>query len=113
MHSKTQINKLGNEIRDLLSANEQIPQTSLDILQEFRTSYKSDVGTVFQILSNVSKKIRKDRIVSMRIKRIESILSKILRQPTMKLGNMGDIAGCRNLQLQNQQKKSPKCNSWD
>ncbi|MCP4457981.1 MAG: hypothetical protein GY816_08155 [Cytophagales bacterium] len=34
-------------------------------------------------------------MISLRIKRIESILSKIRREPTMSLGNMGDIAGCR------------------
>ena len=64
-------------------------------MQEYRTSFEDDIAAVFRQVSELSKKERKDSIVSFRIKRIESILSKIVREPTMALGNMGDIAGCR------------------
>ncbi|MBA3901390.1 MAG: hypothetical protein H0X62_14485, partial [Bacteroidetes bacterium] len=49
------------------------------------------------VLTELSKRIRKDSIVTFRIKRIESILSKLDREATMQLDSMGDIAGCRCL----------------
>ena len=93
--SKSQINKLGKKIRHSLRNNEDIKECDLLLLQEYRTSFKDDIATVFRFISELSGKERKDSIVSFRIKRIESIISKIGREPTMALGNMGDIAGCR------------------
>jgi ppGpp synthetase/RelA/SpoT-type nucleotidyltranferase len=95
--TKSQVNKLGKELRkfikdDVLPSNE-----LLEKLQDYRTSFKSDLSPVFEIISEVAKGTRSDSITAFRIKRIESILSKIKRQPTMSLGNMGDIAGCRIL----------------
>lgn len=95
--TKSQVNKLGKDIRKLIK-EDKLPSSELLIkLQEYRTSFKSDLSSVFEIISNVAKDIRSDSITAFRIKRIESILSKIKRQPTMALGNMGDIAGCRIL----------------
>ena len=93
--SKTQITKLGVKIRRKLRVNEELLEEDIVRLQEYRTSFKNDLAPVFDILSKIGKQDRKDTIISFRIKRIESILSKIRREPTMALGNMGDIAGCR------------------
>jgi len=93
--SKSQINKLGSTIRKKLRANEDLEDDDIVKLQTYRTSFKEDLSAVFHEISNLSRNERKDSIVSFRIKRIESILSKIRREPTMSLGNMGDIAGCR------------------
>ena len=93
--SKSQINKLGVNIRRKLRAFEKLEDSDILNLQEYRTSFKEDLAPVFSILSKIVKQERRDTIISYRIKRIESILSKIKREPTMALGNMGDIAGCR------------------
>lgn len=93
--TKSQINKLGREIRNKLKANESLSENDLLNLQTYRTSFKDDLSRIFYEISILSRNERKDGIVSFRIKRIESILSKIKREPTMALGNMGDIAGCR------------------
>ncbi len=95
--TKSQINKLGKTIRGELRKNERPTEKQLLILQEYRTSFKDDLSVVFHKISEIAKEARNDSITSFRIKRIESILSKIRRQPTMALGNMGDIAGCRIL----------------
>ncbi|WP_196893134.1 RelA/SpoT domain-containing protein [Aureivirga marina] len=95
--TKSQVNKLGKALRKKIQAGETPEIELLEKLQEYRTSYKEDLSAVFEKISNVAKNARKDSITSFRIKRIESILSKIKRQPTMSLGNMGDIAGCRIL----------------
>jgi ppGpp synthetase/RelA/SpoT-type nucleotidyltranferase len=95
LSSKTQIKKLGKAIRSLQKTGHDIPNEYLLGLQNYRTSFQPDISEVFNILSEVSRRVRKDRVVTYRIKRIESIISKIHRQPTMQLDTMGDIAGCR------------------
>ncbi|NRS88032.1 ppGpp synthetase/RelA/SpoT-type nucleotidyltransferase [Flavobacterium sp. 7E] len=95
--TKTQVNKVGRNIRKTIQNQGEISNEDLLILQNYRTSFQADLASVFNQISNLSKKERSDSIVSFRIKRIESILSKIKRQPTMALGNMGDVAGCRVL----------------
>jgi ppGpp synthetase/RelA/SpoT-type nucleotidyltranferase len=98
--TKSQVNKLGKLIRRELRESTNPSESLLDNLQIYRTSFKNDLSEVFEKISDVAKSVRKDSIISFRIKRIESILSKIRRQPTMALGNMGDIAGCRILVYQ-------------
>lgn len=93
--TKSQVNKLGKEIREKLRTNIELSEENLLLLQNYRTSFKDDLAPIFNDISLLSRNERKDSIVSFRIKRIESILSKINREPTMALGNMGDIAGCR------------------
>lgn len=95
--TKSQVNKLGKELRGKLKIGEKPSLALIKDLQDYRTSYKDDISAVFEKISDIAKNARKDSITSFRIKRIESILSKIKRQPTMSLGNMGDIAGCRIL----------------
>lgn len=95
--TKSQVNKLGKLIRRELRESENPSEDLLDKLQIYRTSFKDDLSEVFEKITDIAKSVRKDSVISFRIKRIESILSKIKRQPTMALGNMGDIAGCRIL----------------
>lgn len=95
--TKSQVNKLGKDIRKFIKNDDQPTNELLEKLQDYRTSFKSDLSPVFEIISEIAKSTRSDSITAFRIKRIESILSKIKRQPTMSLGNMGDIAGCRVL----------------
>ncbi len=95
--TKSQVNKLGKALRGKIKLGEKPSLELLENLQEYRTSFKEDISAVFEKISDIAKNARKDSITSFRIKRIESILSKIKRQPTMSLGNMGDIAGCRIL----------------
>mgnify|MGYP005995524361 CR=1 FL=1 len=95
--TKSQVNKLGKEIRKCIKEDNLPSIDLLDMLQDYRTSFKTDLSSVFETISDIAKSIRNDSITAFRIKRIESILSKIKRQPTMSLGNMGDIAGCRVL----------------
>jgi ppGpp synthetase/RelA/SpoT-type nucleotidyltranferase len=93
--SSSSIKKLGEKIRSFQYKGEDIPNELLNHLQNYRLSFQKDIDTVFNILSDVSRRIRKDWVVTFRVKRIESILSKLERQPNMKLNTMGDIAGCR------------------
>lgn len=93
--SKSSMNRLGKKIREYIRNNEDIPADTIDHLQEYRVSFKDDLVHVIQKVKDVAETGGSDSITSFRIKRIESILSKIKREPKMQLGNMGDIAGCR------------------
>lgn len=92
--SANQIKKLTKSLREESKAAIITPG-SLEKLQEFRVSYKTALSTVFNVLSEESKRVRSSSVVTYRIKRIESILSKLKRFPTMQLNTMADIAGCR------------------
>ena len=93
--TKSQVKKLGKRIRQSQRDGISIAKNDIELLQEYRTSFKQDISVVFEEVAKISKDIRRDSLTAFRIKRIESILSKIRRQPTMSLDNMGDIAGCR------------------
>lgn len=95
--TKSEVNRIGKSIRLNIQNGHEILEKDILNLQEYRTSFQKDLASVFNQISAISKKERSDSIVSFRIKRIESILSKIRREKTMALGNMGDIAGCRVL----------------
>lgn len=93
--TKTKISRVGKRIRKNLQNNEEVDEKDILDLQDYRISFQSDLKSIFKKISTESRRVRKDSIVTYRIKRIESILSKIQREPNMALGNMGDIAGCR------------------
>jgi ppGpp synthetase/RelA/SpoT-type nucleotidyltranferase len=89
--SKGQIDKLADRIR----TEGVISNDTLFSLQEYRTSHKETLSQVFNVLCSLVKQISGDVIVTYRIKRIESIISKVKRYPGMKLSRMADIGGCR------------------
>lgn len=90
--TKGEIDRLGNQIR----VEENGPsETTLSKLQTYRTSHEDSISQIFNILCRLSNKIRKDSIVTFRIKRIESIIGKLDRYPDMRFSRMWDIGGCR------------------
>lgn len=93
--SKSKANKLGKEIRELINNDQEPTEEQIDLLQGYRVSFKDDLSEVISIVSKIAQIGGSDSITAYRVKRIESIISKIRREPTMQLGNMGDIAGCR------------------
>ncbi|MEY2702258.1 MAG: hypothetical protein RLY43_891 [Bacteroidota bacterium] len=93
--SNTQIRKLGNRIREKGCSTSNCSQEELNLLQEFRLSHKDSLNEIFQVLSEISKQVHKNRIISFRMKKIDTIISKLGRENQMNLDRMGDIAGCR------------------
>jgi ppGpp synthetase/RelA/SpoT-type nucleotidyltranferase len=93
--SNSQIKKLGDRIRANNCNKNNCSQEDLKHLQNFRLSFKESLNEIFQILSNESKLVHKNRIVSFRMKKIDTIISKLDREKGMDLERMGDIAGCR------------------
>ena len=90
--SSNEYKRLGDRIRQNPKA---IAPEDLDAIQFLRSSYKPELASLFSVLIKVVRTIDKQAIVTYRIKRIESIVSKLLRQPKMHINRMADIAGCR------------------
>lgn len=90
--TKGQIRKLGENIK--INPRE-VSNENLEMLQKYRTSYKETLSHVFTELTNSTKSVYTESILSYRIKRIDSIIRKLERKPKMQLDRMWDIVGCR------------------
>lgn len=93
--SKGKINKIGDSIRNALLNNQKISDEDLLILQKYRTSFKDPLKKANDELNRIMKNIDKTGVITYRVKRIESIFSKLLRFQDMQLARMHDIAGAR------------------
>lgn len=91
-YTTSEYKKLSKRIRN--NPNN-IAQDDYEMLQTLRLSYKNPLSTVYNIIDDIAHTVDKECICTYRIKRIESIVSKILRFPQMSVQNAGDIAGCR------------------
>ncbi len=98
--SKGEIDRLGSKIR---AEKNKISSETLQLLQNYRTSHEHDISQIFNILCGLSKNVRKDSIVTFRIKRIDSIIRKLDRYPNMRFSRMWDIGGCRVILKNNSQ----------
>lgn len=66
-----------------------------DIVSNWRASHHRPLNTFYMALKSRAEAIDTKAIASQRIKRLESITSKLKLQPKMKLSQMQDIGGCR------------------
>lgn len=101
--SKKRVDKIGDEIRSNLLKDQTPTDEQLSILQSWRKSYREALNTVNDELNHIMNRIDNQGIITYRIKRIESIFSKLKRFPHMKLSRMHDIAGARCI-VSNEQK---------
>jgi ppGpp synthetase/RelA/SpoT-type nucleotidyltranferase len=92
-YTKTQIRNAGK----ILKAHPK-DQEALDILASFRSAHAYPLNSIQDNLRKQARKIAKNKdgiIISQRLKRMPSILSKIERESSMELTRMQDIWGCR------------------
>ncbi len=98
-HSKSKVDWAGDV---LISGNSNPNQSdiALEILDNWRAIHKYPLHVFKVRLKLVSEKIDPDALTVQRLKRLPSIIFKLQRRyngkdPTMKLSQMQDIAGCR------------------
>ena len=91
-YSNKDYKRLGDRIR---SNPKQIADEDLRMLQTLRLSYKEPLAIIFKSIERVAYKVDHDSICTYRVKRIESIISKLIRFPEMQVNRAEDIAGCR------------------
>jgi ppGpp synthetase/RelA/SpoT-type nucleotidyltranferase len=92
IYTKGDYKRLSDRIRKNPS---DIASTDYEMLQALRLTYKDSLAIVFNTLDKLAHGIDKDCVCTYRIKRIESIISKLLRFPNMEVQRVADIAGCR------------------
>ena len=90
--TKGDIIRLGELIRKQYPNIERI---TIQDLEDFRTSHKDSLASIFKHLCKIRYKASKNMIVTYRIKRFESIINKLRRLPNQKFDRMWDIGGCR------------------
>lgn len=91
-YTKGDIKRLGERI---LKNNGEINSDDLILLQGFRTSFSKPLTSTFTEIIQIKNKVRQSAIVAFRLKRISTIINKVIRVPDMNLSRMGDIAGIR------------------
>jgi Uncharacterized protein conserved in bacteria len=91
-YTLSQVNKAGEVIRNSnLSPEDR--ENALIIVDNWRASHAYPLHILYL---NLKKKCQNPKsIVAQRLKRLNSINSKLDRQPTMKLSQMQDLGGCR------------------
>ncbi len=94
-YSKSDYVKLGDRLRVYKTDDIDIPIEDLEMLQSLRTSYKTPLSKIFEILQDSILQVNKNAIITYRIKRIDSIISKLIRLEKTQLPRIEDIAGCR------------------
>lgn len=92
IYSNSDYKKLGDRIRRNVDC---ISESDYDTLQYLRTSYKEPLSIIFKSIEQLAHKIDSNCVCTYRIKRIESIISKLIRFPEMQVNRAEDIAGCR------------------
>ncbi len=97
--SKSQVDKAGRPLRrmqtgDLTPTVSQV-ESAMEVLTAFRASHYAPLGKANNGLRSMLRTIGINGKVTQRLKRSRTILSKLVRQPTMALSNMQDIGGCR------------------
>ena len=97
-NESTEIYSAGDyrRLSDRIRKNPQsISIEDLKMLQALRVTYKEPLAIIFKTIEKMAYKIDKNSICTYRVKRIESIVSKLIRFPKMQVQRMEDIAGCR------------------
>lgn len=91
-YSNNDYKKLGDRIRSNVN---NIAEADYKMLQHLRVSYKDPLSTIFNSIEMLAHKVDRNCVCTYRIKRIESIISKLIRFPEMQVNRAEDIAGCR------------------
>lgn len=91
-YSNSDWRKLGDRIR---SNPDNVAESDIKMLQDLRVTYKEPLAHIFSQLEKAARKVDKECICTYRVKRIDSIISKMKRLPGMVINRAEDIAGCR------------------
>jgi len=91
-YSGGDIRRLGERI---VKNSGSIIDEDLELLQDYRLSFTIPLSETFSSLTQIKNKTDRQGIIAFRLKRIKTIINKVLRKPDMHLNRMGDIAGIR------------------
>lgn len=81
--------------RQLASDSRALTVQQFDILNNFRASHGFPLNTLQMRLRYIAHRVHKNSVVNQRLKRRQSMMSKLCRLENLKLSKMQDIGGCR------------------
>lgn len=93
-HSRTKIDKAG---RDLVNTTVEsdVVSSALMLVNDWRSFHAFPLNSITVALKQKSRRIEESSFVVQRLKRARSIVSKLNREPSMRLTQMQDVGGCR------------------
>lgn len=91
-YSRSQIIKAGKTIRKGCTREQE--DQALAIIDNWRAAHAFPLQVVYMHLKNMGKE-HNDVIVAQRLKRLNSIVAKLKREPSMSLWKIQDLGGCR------------------
>jgi putative GTP pyrophosphokinase len=93
-YSKSQVRKAGQRLLNSNTTSEDFLE-SLQIIENWRSCHGYPINTFQATLRSKLKTIDSSALVSQRLKRMQSILNKLQRFPSMNLDRMQDFGGLR------------------
>jgi len=98
--SRSRVDRAGKRLRDhrlgAVPLSEMELSVELAIVSDFRAAHADAMSLVAAGVRHSAAEVSRDEPeVGQRLKRTETILDKLVRQPTMALSRMQDVAGCR------------------
>lgn len=102
--SKKQVNKAGKLLRNWFSGRGPVlvspsdTDRAFEVVSEYRRQWVEPphpYATFYARLFEMAQEAGEDHVVTRRLKRIDRMILKLTRHPTMALTTMEDIAGCR------------------
>jgi hypothetical protein len=98
--TKTQADRCGNAVRRWYRSEVELSEDELEppvnAISDWRQTHAHPLSLVTPGVRNwVSREASGDIIVGQRLKRLDRIVDKLARFPTMRLSQMEDVGGCR------------------
>jgi len=93
-YTLNQIDKAGKRILGPIDPRHEI-DAALIALWNWRLAHSYPLNAIHMTLKNRATKIDKECLTAQRLKRYDSIIRKLHRQPSMQMSQMQDIGGCR------------------
>jgi hypothetical protein len=98
-YGKAEIDRMGALLvhwwRDLNAPEPEGTDEAYEVIQNWRSSHGMPLLVFRGHLTKRAEKVSPNAIVAQRLKRLSSIMKKLVREPTMKLSQMQDLGGCR------------------
>lgn len=94
-YSGARVEKAGKQIRNHKSLTAEEYDETLNVVSYWRQVHETPLSHAIELLQTITKSIDKHAIFARRMKRTESIITKLDRFKTMSLYKMQDIGGCR------------------
>ncbi|CNH66549.1 RelA/SpoT domain-containing protein [Yersinia enterocolitica] len=93
--SKKEIGRAGERLASCSKNHLTLPEDDLNILHSWRMFHLYPLTKITEYLAREANLINPNCLISSRIKRLPSIISKLQRFESMKLNKMQDLGGCR------------------